>query len=193
MTMKSWFLFLVPFFMLGCKPEEKENIEVRSDFSLMISPELGIENPKLISVIREYIENNTGDPSRVYTLLVKRENILTTSFQLGSIITFSQLNEAAPIGYFEVNNDIVLVCTGLESLCKRDQAFIKELSGIVGDRIVNDLLPDGTKDPNYLPKMFDPSTWEVKVTGDSVVIEKGVMNLLGPPVVEIIKFTPPKK
>lgn len=185
------FFFLVC--LISCTSEKKDDVQVQPDFSLVSPSKAVIENPKITSVIKGYIESNTGDPPRIYTLLMKREDILTTSFQLSSIITQSELNEVDPIGYFEVDGDIILVCTGLESLIKEDEAFTKQLRDIIGDRITNDLAPDGTKDPNYLPLMFDPSTWEVKVTRDSIAIEKGVANLLGPPIVEIIKFTPPKK
>ncbi len=189
--MKSIFLFITCFVVISCNPDTNDN-QVQQDFRLT-APNFSIDNPKIISAIKEYIANNSNSPSRIYTMVVSRENLFTTSFQLSAIATYSELNELIPFGYFMVDDDVVLVYTGLERLHKKDEIFIKQLKGIIGDKLEDDLLQDGkTTNPEHRGMIFDPSTWEVKMIRDSIAIERGVFNSIGPPVVEVIKFLPPK-
>lgn len=70
----------------------------------------------------------------------------------------------------------------------------KDLKKVIGARLENDLLPDGSRNPDFKARIYDPSTWEVKLIKDSVVvIRDNVRSILGPPVVEVIKFVLPKK
>lgn len=193
--MKSIFNFPVLFILIvtlfGCNSEKSDTRQSKTDWELIPSGNT-FDNQKITSIIEEYIDNNKETP-RVYTMLVQRENVLMTSFQLCAIKTYSELHKLVPSDYFWVKDNIVLVYTGLERLSKKDDKFLTRLEGIVGDRLADDLSTDGkTKTPNY-PMIFDPSTWQVRVSGDSVTVERGVMNLLGPPVVNSLKFVAPKK
>jgi len=176
--MKSTFLVILFFLIISCNPDKSDD-QTQQDFSLIV-PNFRIENPKVISVVKEYIKDNGGEPHRVYTMLVQRQNLITTSFQLSAIATYSELDELTPSGYFMVDDDVILVYTGLENLSK-GELFIKQMKDVIGDKLEDNQA-----------MIFDPSTWEVKMVRDSVIVERGVINLLGPPVVEAIKFLPPK-
>ena len=185
-------LFLITI-LVSCSADKTDNHQLVKDGSLDVQ-DLTVSNAKIISVIREYISNNKGEPSRVYTMLVQRKNVTTTSFQMCSIARYSELQRLNPTGYFWLDDEIVLVYSGLECLSGRDEEFIRKLSALIGDRLGNDLLADRkTVDPAYQPPAFDPSTWEMTMTGDSVSVERGVLNLLGPPIVAPLKFIEPKK
>ena len=173
--------------LIRCYTDKSDSLQVPKDLNLSL-PELSLDNPKVVSTIKEYINGNKDGSPRIYTMLVQREDLLTTSFQLCAINTYSELHHLTPSGYFWIADDIILVYTGLERLCKKDEVFSKKLEDIIGDRLTNDLLPDGK--PN--PMIFDPSTWQVRIVRDSVTVERGAMNLLGPPVVKSLKFIVPK-
>jgi hypothetical protein len=188
-----FYAYAVTTTLIGCNINKNDAPQVVEDMSLSVST-FDLNDPRIVSSIKEYIDNNTGEPSRIYTMLVRRDNISTTSFQVSSIITYSELHRLIPSGFFWVDENIVLVYTGLEYLSEPDDEFAKRLVGIIGDRLANDLLADGkTKDAAYRPMVFDPSTWNVKITGDSVTVERGVMNLLGPPTVAPLEFIKPKE
>lgn len=172
------------------KPPSEENIlRLKVDSTL-----LNFRNERVIESIREYIQNNSEGVPRVYTMVIKRDGLLTTSFTLCSITTYNELSKSIPTGYFLIDNKVVLVYTGLEKLQQPDQKFVNELKYVIGDDLENNLLPDGTLDPNYNARIFDPWAWEIKLVKDSLIINKdSARNVLGPPVVEVIKFVPPKE
>ncbi len=91
-----------------------------------------ISNPKITSIIQEYIESNQDGIPKVYTMVVHRKDILNTSISICTLTTYDELYKLIPSGYFKVNDNVVLVYTGLEHLEKPDSTFMKELEKTVG-------------------------------------------------------------
>src|SRR5882672_8726857 len=91
-TFKYLFLMLI---LVRCNTDKSEGLQVPKDLNLSLS-ELSLDNPKVVSTIKEYIDGNKDGSPRIYTMLVQRENILTTSFQLCAINTYSELHQLIP-------------------------------------------------------------------------------------------------
>ena len=64
-----------------------------------------IENQKVLEILKDYIRENDGPPSRLYTLLVNRQSRDTTTLQISSIITESELRRLdLHVGYESIDN-----------------------------------------------------------------------------------------
>ncbi|MFZ6013421.1 MAG: hypothetical protein ACOYXT_23970 [Bacteroidota bacterium] len=186
-------IFLIGATFQSCDTRKEVAVKAK-DFELKFGvPELS--NPKINSVIQEYIEGNQDGIPKVYTMVVQRKDILTTSISICALTTYDELYKLLPSGYFKVNDNVVLVYTGLEHLEMPDSTFMKELEKTVGNRIEDNLLEDRkTIDPDYEARIYDPHAWEIKLVKDSVIVNRdSAINVLGPPIVEVIKFVPPKK
>jgi hypothetical protein len=169
------------------RPDENDvNVKVASK-------EFALDNRKVISAIKEYISEHSSGSPKVFTVVIRREDLFTTSLNLHLITWYSQLKELPPYGYFKLDDHVILIYTGLEKLRAYDENFIKELNDVIGKRLENDLMPDGSPNPDFKARIYDPSTWEVKLTKDSVVVVRdNVRSILGPPIQKVIEFVPPK-
>jgi hypothetical protein len=173
---------------------EKENTSVKADLSIRFGT-FNLFDTRIDSVLKEYIQTNKDGIPKVYTMVVQREDISTTSITLCSITRYSELYNLIPSGYFKIDDDIVLTYTGLETMQKPDSSFIKELEKVVANRIEDDLLLDRrTIDPNRTIRIYDQQAWEIRLTKKTVVVNRdSARNTLAPPIVDVIKFVPPKK
>lgn len=142
MLNRVFILIAVPILM-NCKRQDKSQSNVLSEARPSLNYGVdSLTNSKIISIVKEYIEDNQDGIPKVYTLVTQRSDLLTSSISLCSITTYSELFKSIPSAYFKIDGNIVLVYTGLEYFNKVDSTFITSLEKAIGNRIEDDLLPD---------------------------------------------------
>lgn len=76
-------------FTVACNSEKKSREE--NGISVKVaSKEFTFDNPKVISVIEEYISQHSSGPPKVFTAVIQREDLFTTSLNLYVITWYSQ-------------------------------------------------------------------------------------------------------
>lgn len=180
---------------LSCTPQNDNSSKTDAkDSSSIILRDFNLNNPKIIAVIKDYISNNITGPPRVFTLVIQRKDYLTTSMNLCSIGLYSTFNEMLPSGYFKIDDHLILVYTGLERFSEPDSKYVEELKSVIGNRLQNNLLPNGSINPDVNVPMYDPQAWEITLFKDSILANRdSARNVLGPPIQRVIKFVPPKE
>jgi hypothetical protein len=182
-------LLLLTFVLLWrCDPRGKRDSELEIGLS-----ELKLGNEKVISSIRKYIESTSDVPS-ITCMIVRREDLVTTTYTLSSIGSYGHIFRSKPLGYFFVDDHIILVYSGLERIIKPDDKFKEKLKRLIGNRIENDLLPDDVTPISDFKRamVYDPPVHGFKLQYDSLIDLGNVEDPLAPPVKQIIKFAPPK-
>lgn len=170
------YIFILFVLFSGCSPENKDRV---SPLAIRLS-EFKLNNEKVISSIKSYIDSSSKI-SCIYAITIEREDLITTSYKLSTIASYRQVNETSPAGYFLLDDDLILVYTGLERIVRTDDRFKAELKNAIGNRIENDTL-----------MVFCPSTRHYKLKGDSLIDMGTVFDPLGPPLNGKIKFVFPR-
>lgn len=189
-TLNYVLLIMSTSFMFGCNERDgafKNSTELTFRFGVD-----SLRNMKIISFIKEYIEDNQDGVPKVYTLVTQRKDISTSYISLCCMTTYSEMFESIPSGYFKIDDNVVLVYTGLEYFNKPDSKFIRELEMVVGNRIEDDLLSDRkTRNAEHETRIYDPKAWEIIIKMDSIIVNRdSATNVLGPPMTRMIKFVP---
>lgn len=160
----------------SCSSEPRNIV---SPLTLKLS-ELKLNNDQVLSSIKSYIDSSSR-VSGIYAITIEREDLQTTSYKLSTIVNYNQVERNNPSGYFLLDNNIVLVYTGLEKIMELDDQFMRDLKMAIGDKINNDTA-----------MVYCPPTRHFKLKADSLVDMGLAFDPLGPPVVNRIRFSPPK-
>lgn len=194
-------IFLALFcFLIGCNSKEKKSQSkgVTPNPESISFAKMTLHNPKIQAAIEEFIKFDSvcyKSGPKVYQVFIENY-YLELSFKITPIIYYSNLVERLPSGYTVIDNKVVVFYTGLERLAHLDPNWIKSLKTVIGDDLENDLLENNTIDTSYQTVLYHPPTWEVRLRGDSVIIDKHapypeIIPL--PPIHKMMKFFPPKK
>ena len=143
---------------------------------------------KLVRIIKEYIQQDIQQNhlDKIYRLIVEQKGF-EPGFRLTSAVSYQQLAEYFPSGYFMIDGKVVVIHNGLEKFIEPDTAFIKELKGIFRTKIKGDFF-------KQMPATYEPMVWQIRYNENGTLI---VDKRAAPPYKikfgNPIKFYPPNK
>ena len=176
--------------LLACTEKKEVNEANLAGVSSLI-----FTHARLQSTISEYIRlSETDGKAKVYRLVIQQGNG-DVSFKLTYVKNYSEVLMHPPTAYFKARGRIVLINSGLETICEPDSTFMRGLEDIILPNLINDVTPDNNGSVRA-PILYYAEVWDVEVhKRDSLTVKR---NGKAPyvkylPEEEQIKFEPPTK
>ncbi len=195
------FIVIYAIFFQGCKSKKVEIPEVAEKEITAFNQNRRVisfrrinldENEQLLRDLNKYFDtievHYQREVPKVFQLVLE-PNEFESSFRITPIYHYSEFCYNVPSGYFQLEDKVILVYTGLEIFSSVDSVFFYELNKLVNKELVKDVdLPGNNNGKIATATFWHPEAWQFKVLDkDSIIINKQVSapnrikTLLAPP------------
>lgn len=113
--------------------------------------QLTIDNPQLLAKLKPFLKQQNREVY-ICTSQMKDDRVEYTLQPVGNL---SEFKERSTSLYINLENSLIFVVTGLESLIDQERFFKEIIRPFTKGRIVDDVLPNGQINQDAVPSTYD--------------------------------------